>query len=128
VSKISRRSLIAGGLVAGTAAVGAALAAAGRRFGLTPPDAGGIYGPGATLSYAAHRLFGRNSLAREFPREMISAKPFANGINPPNDAFERHQAANFASWRLDVQGLVARPAQYSLPELRAWKSGRRSPR
>ena len=119
MNKLTRRSLIAGGVAAGAAAAGAVLTAASRRFGLTPPDGSGLYGPGATLSYAAHRLFGRNALAREFPHEMISAKPFANGGHPRNDVFERHQAANFTSWRLDVQGLVARPAQHSLGELRS---------
>ena len=50
---------------------------------------------------------------------MISAKPFANEISPPTEAFKRHQAANFANWRLKVYGHVARPASLSLAELRA---------
>jgi len=104
---ITRRSLLLGGLVAGTGVAGAALAAAGRRFGLIPPDWRSIYGPGETLSYAAHRLFGRNARAREFPRSMISAKPFANGISRPTEAFTRHHAENFVNWRLDVDGHVA---------------------
>jgi DMSO/TMAO reductase YedYZ molybdopterin-dependent catalytic subunit len=118
MSTITRRSLIAGGVVAAGAALGAALNAAGRRFGLVPPDSGGIYGPGETLTYAAHRLLGRNAVAREFPRGMISAKPFANAISPPTDAFKRHQAANFVNWRLDVRGHVTRPASLSLAALR----------
>ena len=119
MSDISRRALVASGVVAAGAAVGAALTTVGRRFGLVPPDAGGIYGPGATLAYAAHRLLGRNALAREFPSSMISARPFANSIAPPTEAFERHRAANFATWRLDVQGHVTRPASLSLADLRA---------
>ncbi|MES2180307.1 MAG: molybdopterin-dependent oxidoreductase [Gemmatimonadota bacterium] len=119
MSDISRRALVGSAIVAAGAAVGATLNAVGRRFGLVPPDAGGIYGPGETLAYAAHRLLGRNALAREFPRDMISAKPFANSIAPHTESFERHRAANFATWRLHVHGLVTRPASLSLTDLRA---------
>ena len=79
----TRRSVVGGGVVAAGAALGATLLAAGRRFGLVPPDSGGVYGPGETLAYAAHRVFGRNAMAREFPRSMISPKPFVNPIAPP---------------------------------------------
>ena len=116
---ITRRALLLGGVVAASGALGTALTAAGRRFGLVPPDWRGIYGPGETLSYAAHRLFGRNALAREFPRSTISAKPFANAIAPPTDAFKRHQAENFVNWQLEVSGHVTRPGSLSLGELRA---------
>src|SRR5262249_4305342 len=120
MSNLSRRALLTSGVVAAGAALGTALAAAGRRFGLVPPDANGIYGPGETLAYASHRLFGRHAMAREFPRSMISAKPFANSLSsPPNESFKRHQAAGFANWRLKVHGQVARPTSLSLTELRA---------
>ena len=59
MSSLTRRSLLTGGFLATGAAFGAALAAAGRRYGLVPPDSGGIYGPGETLAYAAHRMLGR---------------------------------------------------------------------
>ena len=118
MSSLTRRALVASGVVAAGAAVGTTLAAAGRRFGLVPPDAGGFYGPGETLSYASHRLFGRHALAREFPRSAISAQPFANEISPPTEAFKRHQAASFATWRLRVQGHVERPLSLSLTEIR----------
>ena len=64
--------------LAATAGV-AGLAAADRlaqRYGLIPPDGGGVYGPGETLTYAAQRLLTTHSLAREFPRSMISKTPF----------------------------------------------------
>jgi len=118
----TRRAFLAGGVVAAGAALGGALGAVGRRFGLVPPDAGGVYGVGETLSYASHRIFGRNAMAREFPRHMISAKPFANEIAPPTEAFERHQAANFTTWRLEVDGRVTRPEAFSLADLRAMES------
>ena len=50
---ISRRKLLTGGLSAtgvGGFAVADRLA---RRYGLIPPDSGGFYGPGETLTYAA---------------------------------------------------------------------------
>ena len=122
MSTLSRRALLGGAVVAGGAALGTALVAAGRRLGLIPPDAADIYGPGDTLAYASHRLFGRHSLAREFPRTMISAKPFANSISPLSDSFKAHQAANFATWRLQIEGLVARPASLSLRDLRAMET------
>ena len=119
MSPISRRLLLAGGVAAAGAALGTTLSAVGRRFGLVPPDCGGIYGPGETLSYAAHRLLGRNALAREFPPSLISARPFANAISPLSEVFKRHQAANFVDWRLEVDGQVTAPASLSLAELRA---------
>jgi DMSO/TMAO reductase YedYZ molybdopterin-dependent catalytic subunit len=85
---------------------------------LVPPDCGGIYGPGATLTYAAQRLLTTHSLAREFPRGMISKTPFANETPPPNGSFKRHQADGFMDWRLAVDGMVARPASLSLSDLR----------
>lgn len=116
---ISRRALVGSSIIAAGAAVGAVLTNVVHRFGLVPPDAGGIYGLGETLAYAAHRVFGRNARAREFPRSMISARPFANEFAKPTAAFERHQAANFATWRLDVRGQVTRPVSLSLADLRA---------
>lgn len=118
MSRLSRRTLLAGGLVAGGASVSAAAAILGRRLGLVPPDAGGLYGPGETLTYAAHRLVGRRAMARDFPSTMISAKPFANSVRPLDEAFLRHQAAGFTTWRLAVDGLIERPASLSLTELR----------
>jgi DMSO/TMAO reductase YedYZ molybdopterin-dependent catalytic subunit len=120
MSKISRRKFVTAGLAATAGVSGLAAAAAlARRYGLVPPDSGGIYGPGETLTYAAQRLLTRHSLAREFPRSMISKVPFANEIAPFNDAFKRHQSGGFADWRLSVDGMVARPASLSLSDLRS---------
>ena len=118
MNHITRRSLLAGGVTAAVAALGGAVTIAGRRLGLVPPDADGLFAPGNTLSYAAHRLFGRTALAREFPRSTIAAKPFANTIAPPSEAFAHHQAEHFANWSLDVRGLVDKPMPLSLDTLR----------
>jgi len=120
MNKISRRRFVTAGLATAAGVSGLAAAAGlARRYGLVPPDSGGIYGPGETLTYAAQRLLTRHSLAREFPRSMISKTPFANEIAPPNDAFKRLQAGGFGDWRLPVDGMVARPASLTLSDLRS---------
>ncbi len=121
MSTISRRKFFATGLAAGAGLSGLAVAAnLAKRYGLIPPDSGGIYGPGETLTYAAQKLLARHSLAREFPRSMISKVPFANAIAPLNDAFKRLESTGFADWRLSIDGMVARPASYSLADLRSF--------
>jgi len=120
MKNISRRKLITSGLAATVGVVGLTAAARlARRYGLIPPDHGGIFGAGETLTYAAQRLLTTHSLAREFPRSMISKTPFANETAPPNDAFKRHQAVGFSDWRLAVDGMVAHPASLSLSDLRS---------
>jgi DMSO/TMAO reductase YedYZ molybdopterin-dependent catalytic subunit len=123
MSPISRRKLITSGLAA-TAGVAGLTAAAkvAQRYGLIPPDHGGLYGPGQTLTYAAQRVLTMQSLAREFPRSMISKLPFANETPPPTDLFKRHQATGFSDWRLSVDGMVARPTSLSLPDLKSLPS------
>ena len=67
MSPLSRRMLLATSIAAASGSFVAAAAMLGRRLGLVPPDAGGVFGPGETLTYAAHRLVGRRAMAREFP-------------------------------------------------------------
>ena len=121
--KLSRRKLITTGLAA-TAGVSAMGVAAGiaQKYGLVPPDHGGIYGLGETLTYASQRLLTRHSLAREFSRSQISKPPFANEIEPLTDKFKRLQAGGFADWRLSVNGMVVRPASLSLDQLKSYPS------
>jgi len=119
MSGISRRKLITGGLAATAGAAGLAAAARiAERHGLIPPDHGGLYGPGETLTYAAQRLLTRHSLAREFSRAQIS-KPFLNAVYPPhNEALTRLEAGGFADWRFVVEGMVAHPLSLSLSDLK----------
>lgn len=121
MSNISRRKLITAGITVTAGASGLFVAAKlAQHYGLVPPDSGGIYGPGETLTYAAQRLLTRHSLAREFARSEISKEPFANEVDPLGAEFQRSQQAEFADWRLAVDGLVARPASFSLAELKSY--------
>jgi len=121
MSRISRRKLITAGLgvVAGASGVAAASSLA-RRYGLIPPDGGGVYGPGETLTYAAQRLLTRHSSAREFAPSQISKDPFANEVDPLGEAFQRLQEGGFAGWRLAVDGLAAHPRSFTLAELKSF--------
>ena len=119
MNKISRRKLITTGIAATAGLAGLTVAdRLAHSYGLIPPDHGGLYGSGETLTYAAQRLLTRHSLAREFPRSMISKSPFANATAPPNDSFKRLQASGFSDWRLSVDGMVARPGLFSLSDLK----------
>ncbi|MBI4907953.1 MAG: molybdopterin-dependent oxidoreductase [Acidobacteria bacterium] len=123
MSNPSRRKWIVSGLA--MAAGGSGLAVAARiagDYGLIPPDHGGIYGPGETLTYASQRLLTRHSLAREFPRSKISKAPFANGRPPESTEYTSLQTAGFADWKLAIDGMVGRPASLSLAELKSLPS------
>jgi DMSO/TMAO reductase YedYZ molybdopterin-dependent catalytic subunit len=123
MSNFSRRKLITTGLAAAAGVAGLSSAEhIAQKYGLVPPDHGGIYGLGETLTYASQRLLTRHSLAREFSRSQISHPPLANEMPPLNDAFKRLQAGGFADWRLAVDGMVARPASFSLDQLKSYPS------
>src|SRR5246127_4052911 len=120
---ISRRKLIVSGLAVTAGASG--LAAAARlvqKYGLIPPDHGGIYGLGETLTYASQRLLTRHSLAREFPRSRISPRPFPNELAPLTEDYKRLQAGSFADWRLSIDGMVHQPASFSIADLKSYPS------
>jgi len=109
-----------------TAGGAAGLSVAGRladRYGLIPPDHGGIYGIGETLTYASQRLVtSRQPLAREFDRSAISKVAPVNGRAPDTESYRRLLAGGFVDWRLVVDGLVARPHAFSLAEVKEFPS------
>ena len=120
MKKPSRRKILTAGLGAAAGASGlTGVARLADRHGLLPPDHSGFYGLGESLTYASHRLLTRGSLAREFSREQISRTPFAKGKPPDDEDFLRSRAGGFADWPLVVDGLVARPAAFSLGEIKA---------
>jgi DMSO/TMAO reductase YedYZ molybdopterin-dependent catalytic subunit len=118
----SRRGLITAGLTAAGGAAGLAVASRlADRYGLIPPDWGGVYGPGETLTYATQKILtSRHSMAREFSRSEISRVAPISGRPPRNDVFERLSFGKFSSWRLQVDGLVERPAYFSLAEIQRY--------
>jgi DMSO/TMAO reductase YedYZ molybdopterin-dependent catalytic subunit len=121
MNNLSRRKLIVTGLTA-TASVSALGVAArlAQKYGLVPPDHGGLYGPGETLTYASLRLLTKHSLAREFSRSQISKRPLQNEVAPFSEEFKRQQAGGFADWRLSVDGMVDRPTSFSLAQLKSY--------
>jgi DMSO/TMAO reductase YedYZ molybdopterin-dependent catalytic subunit len=123
VSKISRRKLLTTGLsaAAGVSALGVAGHLA-KKYGLVPPDHGGIYGPGETLTYASMRLLTSHSLAREFSRAQISALPLANEVAPFSPEFKDFESRKFRDWRLTVDGMVQRPSSFSVDQLKSYPS------
>jgi len=121
---MSRRRMLKTGLgaVAGVGAVGAGIAI-GDRCGLIPANHRGIYGLSETLTYAGQRLLTKlPSMAREFDRGQITKVPPVNGPAPKTEAYQRLKETGFADWRLTVDGMVARPASFSLMELKSFPS------
>src|SRR5207245_219446 len=122
--RLSRRKLITTGIAAAAGASGLGVAARlADRYGLIPPDDGGVYGAGETMTYAAQRLLmARHSLAREYTRSDISKIAPVKGEAPENETYQRLSAGGFADWRLKIDGLVARPSFFSLAELKRFPS------
>jgi len=121
--RVSRRAMIRTGLAAAAGASGLAAAALASRYGLIPPDHGDLFGIGETLTYGSQRvLMATRSMAREFSRSEISPVAPINGNPPESDDYQQLLAREFSTWRLVVDGLVAKPASFSLVDLRALPS------
>src|SRR5579859_5727902 len=123
--RVSRRQL-----VTGLASVGG-LALAGCSSKELPPTYGNVLRMGDVLTYRAFRLaLPANSLAREYELSDITSSP-AIGTSDPADPhqdlynselgprYDRLRAGDFADWRLEVTGRVARPRSFSLAQLKA---------
>jgi DMSO/TMAO reductase YedYZ molybdopterin-dependent catalytic subunit len=76
---------------------------------------------GEDVTMAVQRaILPRDRLAAEFSEAEISPEFRANGTTRPRDEdYVRLLMNNFADWKLDVRGLVERPQQFSLADLRA---------
>jgi DMSO/TMAO reductase YedYZ molybdopterin-dependent catalytic subunit len=123
MTDLSRRKLLITGVAATASVAGLGVATRiAEKYGLLPPDHGGLYGLGETLTYASQRLLTRHSLAREFSRSQISERPLPNEIAPLSDAFKRLQAGRFVDWRLTVDGMVDRPGSFSIDQLKSYQS------
>jgi DMSO/TMAO reductase YedYZ molybdopterin-dependent catalytic subunit len=83
-----------------------------------------VLSAGETASAAvAHAVTSRASMAQEFTEADRSPTFRSNGTaEPNNDAYQALAVNAFADYRLEVGGLVAQPARFSLTELRALPS------
>ena len=79
-----------------------------------------VLGTGEKLSYQAHRLIGRNALAPEFTEADLSPDFRTNGNTmPASAAFQAHAETGFANWKLQLDGLVASPRDFTLAQIKA---------
>jgi DMSO/TMAO reductase YedYZ molybdopterin-dependent catalytic subunit len=83
-----------------------------------------LLGSAEKLSFATQRLLlPRKAMAQEFTEADLSPFFRSNGTsNPDNPQYQALAANDFADYRLQVGGLVARPRAYSLGELKALPS------
>ena len=124
MNPITRRKMITGGVAAVAGAGGLAVAARlARRYGLIPPDGGGIYGPGETMNYAVQRMLSKHSSAREFGREMISKAPFVSPVAEPNDLYKKLAANGISNWPVSVEGMVSRPGILTVGDMKSLPVG-----
>ena len=99
---------------------GVVLSGCSERF-VPPVIRGGLIGAADVLTMSSSRLLlSGQQLAREYTRADI-ADPFPtwNQINPKRAEYQQHAAEGFKNWRLPISGLVARPTELSLEQLRS---------
>jgi len=115
-NKFGRRRLVAGA----AGAVGAGLLGGCDRLS-NNAQAENVLGSAARLSQWAQRLLSpKQVLAREYTEADLSPYFKPNGSqDPDDDDYQALADKNFVDWKLDVGGLVQRPAQFSLADLRA---------
>jgi DMSO/TMAO reductase YedYZ molybdopterin-dependent catalytic subunit len=119
-SKLDRRGFLGRGLaIAGASLLGGCDGELSEQ-----PWVGRILDSAEALTYATQRaIIPAQALAREYEETDISSDFKANGSTDVDDDDYRALAANgFADWRLKIDGLVGRPLELSLAELRAMPS------
>ena len=100
---ITRRQAI----VAGLASMGGVVLARPKAL---PPTYGSLLRMADNVTYVAHRaLLPQDALVKEYSEQDITAFPAIGTTNAHVDA---------ATWRLSVEGLVARPQTFSLADLK----------
>ena len=115
---LSRRALLTG--IAGS--TGALLAGCGRLDDHAPIAS--LLGASDTFMFHTQRLLlRRQPLVRELSPSQISAEFPINGTHvPAGDIYQRLLDGGFHDWKLRVHGLVDRPTELSLADLRALPS------
>ena len=113
---LTRRNLVAGG------AVSAGLLLSGCDKLAQQPQFRAILLSGDKIHMGLQRaLQNRDALAREFRPDQMSPRFRVNGVaNPDTPVYNQHVAERFANWRLEVDGLVARPLKLSLADIAAF--------
>jgi DMSO/TMAO reductase YedYZ molybdopterin-dependent catalytic subunit len=116
IKRISRRTMLAS-----VPALGGVLLTGCSRETFVPPHVrGGLIGAADVLTMSTNRLLlSGQQLAREYSRSEV-ADPFPtwNQTNPRNPEYQRHRSEGFKNWRLPIRGLVQRPIELSLEEIR----------
>ena len=118
---MTRRALISrGALVGGAAATGGMLLSGCDRLAENEQFRQILFS-GEKINYHLQRLVvDRNALAPEFHPDQMSPRFRTNGTaNPGTPEYGRMVAENFANWRLKIGGLVTKPTELSLPQLRS---------
>jgi DMSO/TMAO reductase YedYZ molybdopterin-dependent catalytic subunit len=121
---ITRREMI----VAGLTGVGGLLLSSCSSAEQLPPTYGNLLRAGDNLTYSAQRaLLPDGTLAREYTTADISSFPATGTVDPgdlkhpkTSEEFRQLRAGNFGSYRLTVEGAVARPGSFSLAELKSF--------
>jgi DMSO/TMAO reductase YedYZ molybdopterin-dependent catalytic subunit len=119
---ISRR-----GLLTGLASAGGALLSGCTQS--EPPTYGNVLRMGDLFTYRAQRLLlPARALAREYSRADITSIQAIGTTNPSDpeqagskesaEVYDRLRHAQFADYRLQVEGSVARPGSFSLADLK----------
>lgn len=115
---ISRRALVGG------AAAGAGLLLSGcDKLAQNETFRKVLFSADNVHRWTHQALSNRNSLAKEFRPDQMSPVFRANGtLNPGTPEYTAMVAEKFANWKLKVSGLVNRPMDISLAELRQMPS------
>jgi DMSO/TMAO reductase YedYZ molybdopterin-dependent catalytic subunit/thiosulfate reductase cytochrome b subunit len=124
-NSLTRRTMIGSALGASAVASASGVAVLlAKRYGLVPPDHGGLFGVGETLTYGTQRvLLCRQPLAREFSRDRVSKNfPAINTVLPEDASYRWQMTRGFEGWRLEIDGLIASPSDFSLADLKRFPS------
>jgi DMSO/TMAO reductase YedYZ molybdopterin-dependent catalytic subunit len=117
ITRISRRTMLSS-----VPALGGLLLTGCTRETFVPPKVrGGLIGAADVLTMSTNRvLLAGQPLAREYARSEI-ADPFPtwNQTNPGNREYQRHASEQFRNFRLTVSGLVERPIELSLDDIKS---------
>lgn len=107
-------------LMAGAAGLAADLALGGCGRVASSPEGQDAFQAANDMSYHAQRALMGQALAPEFPASAISSDFRANGsISPKEPEYQALAAQKFNTWSMPVSGLVDKPREFTLADLRA---------